>query len=129
MTPTVGGGPSSGGLAVFDATGDGIPDLVVAGSAILVFPGKGDGTFAEAPIVTLLGDYSLFNIAFADLNHDGKIDLLGGVADESGSVPLLVSQVMGQLRVHRALQQRFGQLPQQSVLAAARPPYGCARPP
>ena len=58
MTPTVGGGPSSGGLAVFAATGDGIPDLVVAGSAILVFPGKGDGTFAEAPIVTLLGDYS-----------------------------------------------------------------------
>lgn len=34
------GGPSSGGLAVFDATGDGIPDLVVAGIAILVFPGK-----------------------------------------------------------------------------------------
>jgi hypothetical protein len=66
------------GLVVFDANGDGIPDLVSSSGGLTVFLGNGDGTFAVAPIVTFFGnDGSLLGISAADLNGDGIIDLVG----------------------------------------------------
>lgn len=79
------------GLAVFDANGDGTRDLVSSSGSIAVFPGRGDGTFAEAPIVTKTGNdqTSIEAISAADLNHDGRGDLVG-TAMEPGSGGVLV---------------------------------------
>ena len=63
---------------VADLNGDGIPDLIGAGPSWLL--GNGDGTFG--PEVTFgggLGGLGLGAIIAADLNHDGRIDLAGGV--------------------------------------------------
>ncbi len=86
---------SSGGfgavfVAVADVNGDGKPDLVVANSCLQyssacqsgqvnstvgVLLGNGDGTFQ--PVVTYnVGGYAAVSVAVADVNGDGKPDLL-----------------------------------------------------
>jgi hypothetical protein len=82
-------GVTGGGLAVFDATSDGISDLVSSGACcIMVFPGQGNGAFAAVPIQTVLAaGTSLTDISAADLNHDGKVDLVGAAEFENPSGP------------------------------------------
>ena len=68
-----------GSAVVADFNGDGIPDIAVVGknySPVTVFLGKGDGTFTpvagspNSPVSEPGG------IAAADLNHDGKLDMV-----------------------------------------------------
>ncbi|HWO30719.1 MAG TPA: FG-GAP-like repeat-containing protein, partial [Candidatus Acidoferrum sp.] len=70
-------------IASGDLNGDGIPDLIVAVSggtdvqvfpaSVVVFLGKGDGTF-QSPITTVAGD-AISTIVVADFNGDGKQDI------------------------------------------------------
>jgi len=61
-----------------DFNGDGKPDLISCnGSQITVLLGNGDGTFhALSPISNPQGISPLFFVT-ADLNNDGKADLVG----------------------------------------------------
>lgn len=81
-----GNGPNS--LAIADVNGDGKPDIIVAnwcinnivpcpGSSIGVMLGNGDGTFRAAVAYGSGGLYADF-VAVADLNTDGKLDILVG---------------------------------------------------
>ncbi|MGL6073447.1 MAG: FG-GAP-like repeat-containing protein [Fimbriiglobus sp.] len=61
-----------------DVTGDSIKDLVTVqkyGGRMLVYPGRGDGTFVDAPVVTE-SEAHINNFQVADLNADGKQDLV-----------------------------------------------------
>ncbi len=78
------GGLQTAGLAVADVNGDGQPDLLVvntcasAGSctngSVGVLLGNGDGTFKKA--VTYPTGYFPLSIAVADVNGDGRADVL-----------------------------------------------------
>src|SRR5262249_56535394 len=72
---------SPGAVQLADMNGDEIKDLVVANSGsnnVLVYPGIGDGQFGAA----LNGGHGYFTgtnptgITIADLNGDGRLDLL-----------------------------------------------------
>jgi hypothetical protein len=68
-------------------TGSSIQDIIVTGdSGVYIAKGNGDGTFQPA---TQFLDYSLPSIQIADLNSDGKLDLLvdsrGGVTTFLGN--------------------------------------------
>ena len=90
---------SSGGygalsVAVADVNGDGKPDLVVANQCadstcatngtVAVLLGNGDGTFQTA-VAYSSGGYIPVSVVVADVNGDGKPDLLVGNQCESNS--------------------------------------------
>lgn len=85
--------PSSVTVAAGDMNGDGIPDLVAAAtviannisySAVLIFLGKGDGTFGP-PRISFPVAYNSFprGLALADFNGDRQLDVT--FADQSGT--------------------------------------------
>jgi hypothetical protein len=91
---------------IADVNGDGINDFVVLyeitspGSqltaVILVYPGRGDGTFSPY-VVTPVARYpnaiqypSAFDVVTADFNHDGKQDLL--VEDHAPNLTVFLSK-------------------------------------
>jgi hypothetical protein len=71
--------------AVGDFNCDGKLDMATANNNLQVFLGNGDGTF-QAPVNYLESAYIL-SVAAADLNHDGKLDLV--VTDLLGLVVLM----------------------------------------
>ena len=68
-------------VVVGDFNGDKVPDLAFGFNsgggtqAVLVFLGKGDGTFSAGPAVT--GSASGISLVAGDFNHDGILDLAG----------------------------------------------------
>jgi hypothetical protein len=80
------GGAYTDSVAVADVNGDGKPDLVVANydggtdgnGSLAVLLGNGDGTFQPAVTYGLQGGSVLWpeSVAVADVNGDGKLDLI-----------------------------------------------------
>jgi hypothetical protein len=84
------GTSGSGGVAIGDVNGDGIPDLVSSGGYIAF--GKADGTFTTPlpyPIATVGGVYG---VVLADLRNNGLTDI---VTDSHTAVSVLLSEGKG----------------------------------
>jgi hypothetical protein len=74
-------------VALGDFTGDGKPDLVVAGQSVVTLTGRGDGTF-DAAISHPVSGSPHTAAATADFNADAKLDAL--VTDNTGTVSLML---------------------------------------
>jgi hypothetical protein len=92
-------GTSPVGVAVADFNGDGKQDLVTASSSgiptptISVLLGNGDGTFQAR--VDYTAPYEASSVAVADLNSDGKQDLVTGGASGSSEVCVMLGNGNG----------------------------------
>ena len=68
-----------GHIAVADLTGDGKQDIVFVFSGglaqVKLFAGNGDGTFSGPTLLNR--DFDAFDFKLADLNSDGKLDIVG----------------------------------------------------
>jgi uncharacterized protein (TIGR03437 family) len=102
-------------LAAADLNGDDVADLIVAGPNWLL--GNGDGTFQ--PEVTFAGSAypPLTPVIAADFNHDGRIDLAGGIFTAGVAVLLNISQP-APLTVVSAASFAVGPLAQDSLATA-----------
>ena len=69
------------GLVPGDVNGDGKIDLAVGGDTGWILIGNGDGTFAKA-----LSFGASRSVSLVDLNHDGKLDLVYDVQNQTNSV-------------------------------------------
>jgi large repetitive protein len=100
------GGVGANKVVVADVNGDGKPDLIVPNScassancpigpgSVGVLLGKGDGTFQAAVTYGSGGDYA-FSVAVADINGDGKLDVL--VANSCGNTACSLAGPLGVL--------------------------------
>jgi FG-GAP-like repeat/Bacterial Ig domain len=83
-----------------DFNGDGKLDLIAGNHMYL---GHGDGTFSKAGLISIPGDS--ISVAAADVNHDGKTDLLvltynGGPSDQpTSSIQVLFGNGDGTFRI------------------------------
>ena len=80
-------------IAAGDLNGDGLADLVVANpvtsstsgaapsTAIHVYLGKSDDTFSE--LTSTLPGVAVSDLVLADLNRDGKLDIVTGASDQN----------------------------------------------
>ncbi|HXM66875.1 MAG TPA: Ig-like domain repeat protein [Candidatus Acidoferrum sp.] len=94
------GGKESGWISVADLNGDGKLDVVLANTnigiadgTVSVLLGVGDGTF-EPPVTYDSGAYAAVEVAIADVNGDGVLDLV--VADcACGPPPGIIGVLLG----------------------------------
>jgi hypothetical protein len=92
----VGVGAKPNSVAVVDVNGDGRPDLVVANrgnDTVSVLPGNGDGTFQTGQTISLPAGSAPNFVAVADVNGDGKPDLVVVDYGSPGATPPVDSSV------------------------------------
>jgi len=77
-------------LVVADLNGDGIPDLIGTGPNWLL--GNGDGAFQPEALFAGSAYPHMSSVIAADFNHDGRIDLTGGIFSAGVAVLLNISQ-------------------------------------
>jgi hypothetical protein len=77
--------PSSGRLRVIDADGDGIPDVLVHGGVLVIYRGKGDGTFEAGRAYGVGGR----DFGVADVDGDGRPDVVSAMGGLSPFVSVL----------------------------------------
>ncbi len=79
--PALAGPDYPDGIDVGDVDGDGVPDIVAAGTpgydTMYIFKGRGDASF-EAPRTSTLPDIWFRSIVIADVDGDGRNDLTLG---------------------------------------------------
>ncbi|HRI49843.1 MAG TPA: FG-GAP-like repeat-containing protein [Pseudomonadota bacterium] len=84
--------PGNRVLASADFNCDGVPDIAVSrlgATQVLQLLGRGDGTFDIAPrLITLAAGTSALAVVAADVDHDGRPDLVVGV---DGTTPAVYS--------------------------------------
>jgi hypothetical protein len=102
------GGNQAASIAVADVNGDGKPDVIVTNTSnsnnIGVLLGNGDGTFRRV-VTYSSGGGDPWSVAVADVNGDGKLDLLvanecavNSVSCSEGSVGVLLGNGDGTFR-------------------------------
>jgi Bacterial Ig-like domain (group 3)/FG-GAP-like repeat len=103
--PAVSLGPSdSSAIKIADLNGDGKADLVVTNlfyngsteGGVIVLLGNGDGTFQPA-VEYDSGGLEARNVAVADVNGDGHLDLVTINCGSSGSNPCFTTGILGVL--------------------------------
>jgi uncharacterized delta-60 repeat protein len=96
-SPTLYGSDSSLGVVIADVNDDGKPDIVApesggSGSSVDVYLGTGTGTFGAAQNFscagTTLGASQPYAVAVADVNGDGKVDIV--TANFGGTMSVLL---------------------------------------
>ena len=106
---TVNAGPSPTDVVAEDFDGDGIPDLAVSNfesRSVSFLRGRGDGGFR--PRVVSRTVRQPWHLASADVNADGRPDLITASTDRPEALAVLINAGAGRFRLGQVYRQRGG---------------------
>jgi hypothetical protein len=88
-------GKSGIGVTMADVNGDGLLDMIISSTSVLILTNNGNGSFGSNAQLTISGTPNYSSVTVADINGDGKVDLMWADGGWPGNIYVFTNNGSG----------------------------------